>query len=160
MGPAPFQFAPGVDPLVVNAYSTSFRALTLAIVGGIGGWMFYLEQRGLLGTTGAGTPGSTWGWLLAAMALIAYTAWNIFTSQTSLSSRSLRQSWIWDKELELADLAYVRLMRVPGLDWLIAPRLYARTLLGKSAVFYAADEHMLAEFSRLRTELAAFRSFT
>ena len=45
------------------------------------------------------------------------------------------------------------------LDWLIAPRLYVRTLLGKFAVFYAADPSMLAEFERLLAELKAFRGF-
>jgi len=46
-----------------------------------------------------------------------------------------------------------------GLDWLIAPRLYLRTLPGKFAVFYLADPALLAESQRLVRELKAFRGF-
>ena len=99
-------------------------------------------------------------WALAALGLMAYTLWHILRSKTTLDTRALHQTWLWDKELPLRDLAYVRLIRIPGLDWLIAPRLYARTLLGKFAVFYAADPHLLAEFGRLREELKAFRKAT
>lgn len=94
---------------------------------------------------------------MAALGLMAYTLWHILRSKTTLDRTALRQTWLWDKELPLRDLAYVRLIRIPGLDWLIAPRLYARTLLGKFAVFYAADPHLLNEFARLRGELKTFR---
>jgi len=60
--------------------------------------------------------------------------------------------------MELGELAYGKLIRVRGLDWLIAPRLYVRTLMGKFAVFYAASPAMVAEFERLVAELKEFRS--
>jgi len=47
---------------------------------------------------------------------------------------------------------------VRGLEWLIAPRLYVRTLMGKFAVFYASSPEMVAEFERLVSELKTFRS--
>ena len=55
------------------------------------------------------------------------------------------------------DLAYARLIRVRGLEWLIAPRLYVRTLLGKFAVFYIADAQVLAQAQQLVQELSEFR---
>ena len=61
--------------------------------------------------------------------------------------------------MELRELAYGKIIRVRGLEWLIAPRLYVRTLMGKFAVFYAADPKMLAQFERLVLELKAFRGF-
>jgi hypothetical protein len=70
----------------------------------------------------------------------------------------IHQSWLWDKQMELRELAYAKLIRIPGLDWLIAPRLYARTLNGKFAVFYTADRAMLEEFERLVQELREFRT--
>jgi hypothetical protein len=88
---------------------------------------------------------------------MVYTLWCILSSVTTLTPTHLKQTFVWNKELELRELAYVKLIRVPGLDWLIAPRLYCRTLLGKFAVFYTADKAMLAEFERLRDELSAFR---
>ena len=55
--------------------------------------------------------------------------------------------------MELRELAYGRLIRVRGLEWLIAPRLYVRTLTGKFTVFYAASPDMIREFERLVAEL-------
>ena len=88
---------------------------------------------------------------------MVYTWWHIQTSRTRLTADSLHQSWIWDKKMELRELAYGKLIRVRGLEWLVAPRLYVRTLLGKFAVFYAVDREMLDEFERLIAELQAFR---
>ncbi|MGH6627153.1 MAG: hypothetical protein ACRECD_11560, partial [Burkholderiaceae bacterium] len=80
-------------------------------------------------------------------------------STTRIDSEALSQTWVWDKKMELRELAYGKLIRVRGLEWLIAPRLYVRTLLGKFAVFYAADPALIAEFERLVKELKEFRGF-
>jgi len=66
---------------------------------------------------------------------------------------------VWDKAMAFDDLAYVRVIRVPGLSWLIAPRLYVRTLAGKFTVFYGATPGLIAEFERIGAELKAFRQF-
>ena len=78
-------------------------------------------------------------------------------STTTLDTEALQQTWIWHKKMELGELAYGKLVRVRGFDWLIAPRLYARTLAGKFAVFHAASPELLAEFERLVAELKDFR---
>ena len=59
--------------------------------------------------------------------------------------------------MPLGNLAYAKLIRVRGLDWLIAPRLYVRTLDGKFAVFYAASPQLLKAFERLGSSLKTFR---
>jgi hypothetical protein len=142
----------------VRAFSIFFRLLATLLVVGIETWMYLLWQAGQLTPPHLSTAAAL-GWPLAALGVILYTWWYIVTSRTTLTAEKLHQSWMWDKKLELRDLAYCKLIRVPGLDWLIAPRLYARTLMGKFAVFYAADPAMLAEFERLVAELKAFRSF-
>lgn len=88
---------------------------------------------------------------------MAYTIGHLVTGKTRLTSQELRQTWIWEKKVELRDLAYAKLIRVPGLDWLIAPRLYVRTLMGKFTVIYACDPAMIEEFKRLSAELKSFR---
>ena len=129
----------------------------MAIVLGCVYWVYGLWAAGQI-TTGSGrAAASGLNWALAALALMLYTGWCILTSVTTLTSSTLEQTFVWNKKLELRELAYAKLIRVPGLDWLIAPRLYCRTLLGKFAVFYAADPLMIADFERLRDELAAFR---
>ena len=90
--------------------------------------------------------------------MMVYTQWYILTGKTRLSSEALEQTWVWNKRTPLKELAFAKLIRVRGLEWLIAPRLYTRTFSGKLAVFYAADAPMLAEFERLERELKMVRN--
>lgn len=150
LGPPPFRFEPAAGgPAQGPAFSLPFKALATAVVFGSAAWFALLWSGGKL-------QGATW--FLAALAMMLYTWWCIIRSVTRLDAEGLHQTWIWDKKMELRELAYGKLIRVPGLDWLIAPRLYVRTLLGKFAVFYAADPKMIAEFERLIAELKAFRT--
>jgi hypothetical protein len=143
-----------------------FRLLAVLMVLGCTYAVWSLWSAGQLTATAAVAPGApashaVFGsglvWALSALALMGYTLWCILTSVTTMTATTLEQTFVWDKKVELRELAYVKLIRVPGLDWLIAPRLYCRTLMGKFAVFYAADAHMICEFERLRDELSAFR---
>jgi hypothetical protein len=153
-GPPPFRFTPSQGPRMHSAaYSRPFKVLTTVVVFGAALWFLLLWQGGKLG---AGNALGTW--FLAGLAMMLYTWWCIVRSVTTLDEEQLQQTWVWTKKMELRELAYARLIRIPGLDWLVAPRLYARTLLGKFQVFYAAEPAMVAEFERLVKELAAFRS--
>nr|WP_283254244.1 hypothetical protein [Ramlibacter paludis] len=134
------------------AYSPAFKALATVLVFGACAWLVMLWQGGKLG---AGSSLATW--FLAALAMMLYTWWCIVRSVTTLDGEQLKQTWVWTKKMELRELAYGKLIRVRGLEWLIAPRLYVRTLLGKFNVFYAAEPAMVAEFERLVKELAEFR---
>lgn len=153
LGPPPFRFQATHPGQSVPAFTRPFKVLATVIVTAGAAWLASLWQAGALGT------GSSTGlvWLLSALALMLYTWWHIMSSRTRIDEATLHQSWVWDKNLELRELAYGKLIRVRGLDWLIAPRLYARTLMGKFSVFYAADPVLLADFERLIRELAEFR---
>ena len=151
-GPPPFRFElPLGMPLQGPAFSLPFKLLVTAVVFGSVAWFVRLWLGGSL-------PG-VFSWFMAALAMMLYTWWCAVRSVTRLDSQGLSQTWIWDKKMELRELAYGKIIRVKGLDWLIAPRLYLRTRLGKFAVFYAADPVMLVEFERLVAELKAFRGF-
>ena len=152
IGPPPFRFElPDGAPLRGPAFSIAFKLLITAVVFGSAAWFVRLWLAGAL-------PGLV-TWFLAALAMMLYTWWCALRSVTRLAPEGLHQSWIWDKDMELRELAYGKIIRVRGLEWLIAPRLYVRTLMGKFAVFYAADPKMLAQFERLVLELKAFRGF-
>lgn len=151
IGPPPFRFEPAGGAIRGPAFSVFFKVLATVLVFGSAAWFARLWLAGAL-------PGLL-TWFLAALAMMLYTWWCVLRSVTTLDTEALHQSWIWDKKLELRELAYGKIVRVPGLDWLIAPRLYARTLMGKFAVFYATDPRMIAEFERLAFELKAFRGF-
>jgi hypothetical protein len=154
LGPPPFRFTPSRGPVMRGAaYSLPFKLIATLIVGGCTGWLLHLWRTGQLPTTS-----SLASWFLAGLAMMLYTWWCIVRSVTTIDSQQLQQTWVWHKQMDLRELAYARLIRVRGLEWLIAPRIYVRTLMGKFAVFYAADPAMVGEFERLVAELTAFRS--
>jgi hypothetical protein len=95
------------------------------------------------------------GWLGAALCLMLVTEWFILRGTTKLNQDSIEQSWVWTKRVAMHDLAYAKLIRIRGLEWLLAPRLYTKTFSNKLIVFYAAGPDMLAEFQRLETALRA-----
>ena len=136
-----------------SAFSLAFKCLAVALVTLATVWGAQLWINGLLELSLQSS-----GWLIAALCLMTYTEWHILSGRTKLDSIALQQSWVWNKRTELRDLAYVKLIRVRGLDWLVAPRLYTKTFSGKLAVFYAASPLMLAEFQRMERELKALRA--
>ena len=154
LGPPPFRFVPSPGVLVSPAFSWPFRLLATALAGGAALWLVLLYSGAL---AGANHRSTAMAWFAAAVLLMLVTWWHIVAGKTTLSPQALHQSWVWDKHMDLRELAYAKLIRVRGLDWLIAPRLYVRTLMGKFAVFYAADPAMLSNFERLVKELHAFR---
>jgi hypothetical protein len=154
LGPPPFRFAPAQEqPLQGPAFSHAFKFIATLVVGGSVGWFVQLWLGGKV----SGGAVSILSWFLAALAMMGYTWWCIVRSVTRLDGQALTQTWVWNKKMELRELAYGKLIRVRGLEWLVAPRLYLRTLTGKFAVFYAADPRMIAAFERLVRELAEFR---
>jgi hypothetical protein len=154
LGPAPFRFEPsGGDAVEGQAFSLPFKLLATVIVGGCAFWLAQLWSVGALGSARTGGL----GWFLAGIALMGWTWFHIMTSRTRIDRQGLHQRWIWDKHMAFDDLAFGKLIRVRGLDWLIAPRLYVRTLVGKFAVFYAATPELIAEFERLVAELKQAR---
>lgn len=153
--PAPsaaFSFIPTDGSVRSPAYSLAFKTMAVLIVTAAVLWGAQLWSNGQIALTLRSS-----GWLLAALAMMVYTEWHILRGTTTLDSTALLQTWVWNKRVTISDLAYARLMRVKGLDWLIAPRLYTRTFSNKLTVFYAASPQMLVEFERLALELKAAR---
>ena len=89
----------------------------------------------------------------AAWAMLAFMAWHIQRSRIRLDQEAIEQSWMWRRRLALRELAFIQVMRVRGLEFLIAPRIYARNLGGTFSFFYCSDRAMLDEFARLAEAL-------
>lgn len=153
MGPPPFHFAPTNGLGTSAAFSPVFKVLATVLVFVCGAGLLQAWSSGRVqGNTVGG------GWFFAAITIMAYTWWHILRSATRIDNTGLYQSWLWDKHMDLRELAYGKVIRIRGLEWLIAPRLYVRTLMGKFAVFYASSPAMIAEFDRLTAELKVFRN--
>ena len=156
LGPEPFRFSPAAGPCVEGpAFSRPFKVIATILVFGTAAWMVSLWAQGKV----VGGAVSIMSWFLAALAMLLYMWWLILRSTTRIDGGWIRQSWAWEKRMELRELAYARMIRMRGLDWLVAPRLYVRNLTGKFAVFHAADPVLIREFERLVVELKSFRKF-
>jgi hypothetical protein len=150
--PELFTFTPTGGRIESNAFSIPFKMLATALIAPALAWGWNMWSTGTIAWTLEAS-----GWLFAALCLMLYTGWYFFNGKTTLDNATLEQTWVWHKRAELRQLAYVKLIRVRGLEWLIAPRLYTKTYAGKLAIFYAASPAMLVEFERMESELKALR---
>jgi hypothetical protein len=151
----PFRFTPAGGPSVEGpAFSRTFRIATTLFVLSLGVWLALVwivqNSRGHGGS-------ALLLWFFAAFAMCVFFLFWILKSRTTIGAQSLHQTWYTDKHVAIADLADVGILRLRGLEWLVTPRVHARTLSGKFAIFHAADPAVLAEFERLARELRAFR---
>jgi hypothetical protein len=150
--PELFTFTPTGGRVESSAFSVPFKILATALIGPAVVWGWQLWSSGTIALSLASS-----GWLFAALCLMLYTGWYIFNGKTTLDNITLEQTWMWHKRAELRQLAYVKLIRMRGFEWLVAPRLYTKTYAGKLATFYAASPAMLVEFERMENELKTLR---
>lgn len=147
-----FVFAVPQGKLSAPAFSWTFKFFAMAVVLVACAWGGQLWFLGILSLTAQSS-----GWILAALSMMSFTLWHVLRGRTQIDTQAITQSWMWDKRMELSQLAYIKLLRVRGLEWLVAPRLYTRSFTGKIAVFYTADPALLAVFTQLESELRTAR---
>jgi len=157
LGPAPFRFELQAEKVEGAAFSVAFKTLTCAVVLICGYWLLSLWLQGKFGGAANLEGLRIAGWFILGWGLLACTAWFVVISRIRLDTTGITQSWMWTKHFDFDDLAVAQPIRVRGLEWLIAPRLYVRTLAGKFSVFYVSDTTVLLEMERLSLELKAFR---
>lgn len=115
--------------MVVTLVAGTWRALTL------GAWQQLDGQS--LGVIG----------FLALLILAGY--WGILTSRTRIDGIGIRQTWLWEKRVKLAEITQLKLIHVHGLSWLIAPRLVVRTQGIGVTTFHVADPKLLEACRKL-----------
>lgn len=137
-------FDPG-EPVSGPSFGLFFKLLTGLLTFGLAGWFVQLYMSGALATKGSGGV----AWMICGIAMIGLIYVYILISRTSVNSNHILQTWMWDKKVLLSDIIFVRIIRVRGLAWLVAPRLYMRLLDGKFTVIYFAGDTLTATFERL-----------
>lgn len=127
------------------SFSPVMKGLSTLLVLGllVGGWRA-LEQ-------GAWQQWDSSARLLigGVMLVVLCGYWGILSSRTSVDGRCIRQSWLWHKEVQLADITQLKLIHVPGLTWLVAPRLVVRAGALGLTTFHVADAQVLAALKKL-----------
>lgn len=87
--------------------------------------------------------------LFGSALLITVIVWLwMLKSRTQISHETIEQTWIWHKRVQIKDITQAKLIYVPYLSWLIAPRLIVRAGMGLQ-VFYSADPSVLKAFALL-----------
>lgn len=87
--------------------------------------------------------------LILALGLVGLCYYWILRSRTGIDETHIRQSWMWNKEVALVDVAHIKFIYVPYMAWLIAPRMVVRARGRGLLVFHAADPHVLQAFARM-----------
>ncbi len=140
----PYPYDPPRSGLQANAFGPVFKGLAWAIVLGLLAWLLRLDIH--WHAKEAALVGVAW-------CMLAYIVWHIQRSQIRLDAQALEQTWMWRRRMPLKELAYAKVMRIRGLEFLIAPRVYVRNLSGSFAFFYCHDRAMLDELDRLAQAL-------
>ncbi len=133
------------------AFPLAVKGLASVLVAALVFWGVQAFDR----LTGAGwsTPAALFiGITLGVIGLCYY--W-ILRSRTAIDASCIRQSWLWPKQVALADITQAKFIYVPYLHWLIAPRLIVRARGRGLFVFHAADQQVLQRFAHLSLGVSA-----
>jgi hypothetical protein len=140
----PYPYQPPAQAMNGPAFGLVFKTLAWSILLGLLAWIGRLDFDW----------GSRQGiWVAVAWCMLAFIVWHIQRSRVRLDAQMIEQTWMWRRRMALRELAFIKVMRVRGLEFLIAPRIYARNLGGTFAFFYCSDRAMLDEFARLAAAL-------
>ena len=142
--PLPYPYQPPAQAMTGSAFGPVFKALAWAILLGLLAWIARLDFDW---QTNQGA------WVAVAWGMLAFIVWHIQRSRVQLDDQVIEQTWMWRRRMALRELAFIKVMRVRGLEFLIAPRIYARNLGGTFAFFYCHDRALLDEFARLAEAL-------
>lgn len=83
------------------------------------------------------------------VAFVAAGYFTILTSRTGIDEHRIYQTGLMAKEIPIRNITQVRLVHVPGLRWLIVPRLVARAGMLRTLSFPTADPQVLQAFRLL-----------
>ena len=80
--------------------------------------------------------------LLCLLVCLAF----ILTSRTCIDDTYISQTGVWPRKVAIAKISQLKMIHVPRLTWLIAPRLVVRTGLTGWYVFHAAEDPVIQRF--------------
>lgn len=141
----------GEDAAEGAAFPLPVKALATLLIVALAFWGLRAADQ-IVGTGWSAGAVVFMGVTLCVIGLCYY--W-ILRSRTAIDANSIRQSWLWPKQVALADITQAKFIYVPYLHWLIAPRLIVRARGRGLFVFHAADQRVLQRFAHLSLGMAA-----
>ncbi len=87
--------------------------------------------------------------VLVTGAVVVFCYAVVLFSRTEVCTSHIRQRGPWPTEVALADITQAKLIDLPGLRWLIAPRLMVRVKGWGAYTFYAAEPLVIERFKAL-----------
>ncbi len=140
----PYPYQPPAQAMTASAFGPVFKALAWSILAALLVWFWRLDIH---------RNARQGSWTAVVWVMLAFIAWHIQRSRIILDSLAIEQTWMWRRRVALQELALVKVIRIRGLEQLIAPRIYVRNLGGTFTIFYCHDRAMLEEFTRLAEAL-------
>ena len=135
------------DAVAPRAEGAAFPVLVRCLVTALTTWVFAAGWQTLNEPVIRNASLSAKGLLVAGLAvLVIVTSW-VWRSRTEVTPTFIRQTWLWPKRVHWSDVNHAKLIYVPGLAWLVAPRLIVRSGAGLVTVFHAADHEVLLAFT-------------
>ena len=127
------------------AFTRGVKALATALM--IGVVVYGAQAAPAFFARRASWPAFMFMMLALGFVIVCFVA--MLRSRTRIDRTHIHQTWISDKRVALKDITQIKLIYVPGLTWLIAPRLIVKTRSPGSIVFHTADRRVLEAFARL-----------
>lgn len=127
------------------AFTSGVKALASALMAGV--LIFGVQAVPVFIERKASWPALLF--MMLALGCVGACFVAMLRSQTRIDAAFIHQTWISDKRVAIQDITQIKLIHVPGLTWLIAPRLIVKSRSPGSIVFHTADPRVLAAFARL-----------
>ena len=132
-------------PVEGTAFTPTIKALSELLVLGIAVYVVRLWPEDGWLSLGLQSLGFMAATLVVVLACLGYICW----SRVRIDDTHIEQTWIWRKRVAIAEISQLKLIYVPYMSWLIAPRLVVRLGVTGWYVFHAADRGVLQRFYQL-----------
>lgn len=126
------------------AYGTGFKAfatvvtLVLLLYGASVAWRFPMMSFGF----------GVKALLLGAGVMLGVSYYWFLRAQTTIDATGIRQTWLYDKQVEWRDVRGAKMIGIPYASWLFPPRMVVRT--GNSfTTFNGGSQAVLIEFAKI-----------
>lgn len=126
------------------AYGAGFKVvatmltLTLLAYGASVAWRFPLPSFGI----------GVKLLLICALAMLLVSWYWFLRARTTIDATGIRQTWLYDKQVDWSDVRGAKMIGIPYLSWLFPPRMIVRT--GSAfTTFNGGSRDVLIEFAKI-----------